>query len=73
MALLEAVDNHVPDPVRNFDEPFLLPVEHVHTITGRGTVVTGRVTRGKIKIGIDVDIVGYDKFFKAKVNGQSYL
>lgn len=69
LALLDAVDNSVPDPVRNFDEPFLLPVEHVHTITGRGTVVTGRVTRGKLKVGIDVDIVGYDKFFKGKVNG----
>jgi len=56
--LLSAVDNYIPQPVREVDKPFLLPVEDVFTISGRGTVVTGRVERGKVKIGEEVEIVG---------------
>jgi len=56
--LLNAVDNYIPQPVREVDKPFLLPVEDVFTISGRGTVVTGRVERGKVKIGDEVEVVG---------------
>ncbi|OGK55060.1 translation elongation factor Tu [Candidatus Roizmanbacteria bacterium RIFCSPLOWO2_01_FULL_45_11] len=57
-ALLEAVDSYVPDPVRELDKPFLMPVEDVFSIKGRGTVVTGRVERGQLKINDEVEIVG---------------
>ncbi len=56
--LLDAVDSFIPEPVREVDKPFLLPIEDVFTISGRGTVVTGRVDRGIIKVGEDVEIVG---------------
>lgn len=56
--LMEAVDEYVPTPVRATDEPFLMPVEDVLTITGRGTVATGRVERGVLKVGDTVEIVG---------------
>jgi elongation factor Tu len=56
--LLEAVDENVPEPVRDVDKPFLMPVEDVFTITGRGTVVTGRVERGRLKVNEEVEIVG---------------
>jgi elongation factor Tu len=56
--LLDAVDSYIPTPVRDVDKPFLMPVEDVFTITGRGTVATGRVDRGVIKIGEEVEIVG---------------
>jgi elongation factor Tu len=56
--LLEAVDTFVPEPVRDTDKPFLMPIEDVFSISGRGTVVTGRVERGVIKVGDDVEIVG---------------
>jgi elongation factor Tu len=56
--LLNAVDNYIPQPAREVDKPFLLPVEDVFTISGRGTVVTGRVERGKIKVGEEIEIVG---------------
>jgi elongation factor Tu len=56
--LMDAVDESVPDPVRETDKPFLMPVEDVFTITGRGTVVTGRVERGVINVNEDVEIVG---------------
>jgi elongation factor Tu len=56
--LMEAVDESIPDPVRETDKPFLMPVEDVFTITGRGTVVTGRVERGVINVNEDVEIVG---------------
>jgi elongation factor Tu len=58
MELLDAVDSYIPQPMREIDKPFLLPVEDVFTISGRGTVVTGRVERGKIKVGEEVEIVG---------------
>jgi elongation factor Tu len=56
--LLEACDSFIPEPVRELDKPFLMPVEDVFTITGRGTVVTGRVERGKVKVGEEIEIVG---------------
>ncbi len=56
--LLDAMDNYLPDPVREIDKPFLLSVEDVFTITGRGTVVTGRIERGVIKPGVEAEIVG---------------
>ena len=56
--LLVAMDNYLPDPVREIDKPFLLSVEDVFTITGRGTVVTGRIERGVIKPGVEAEIVG---------------
>ena len=56
--LLDAVDNYIPQPVREVDKPFLMPVEDVFTITGRGTVVTGRIERGVIKVNETVDIIG---------------
>ena len=56
--LLDAVDQYIPDPKRDVDKPFLMPVEDVFTITGRGTVATGRVERGQVKIGDVVEIVG---------------
>ena len=56
--LMAAVDESIPDPVRETDKPFLMPVEDVFTITGRGTVVTGRVERGSVKVNEEVEIVG---------------
>ncbi|MCL6471738.1 MAG: elongation factor Tu [Firmicutes bacterium] len=56
--LMDAVDSYIPTPERDIDKPFLMPIEDVFTITGRGTVVTGRVERGKIKVGEEVEIVG---------------
>lgn len=58
--LVDAMDRHFPDPVRDFDAPFLMPIEGVHTIPGRGTVVSGRVERGVLKVGDSVEIVGLD-------------
>ena len=68
--LLDAVDNNVPDPVRDVDKPFLMPIEDVFTITGRGTVVTGRVERGRLKVNEEVEIVGIkEKSIKTTVTG----
>ena len=58
MKLMDAIDEYIPTPVHDLDKPFLMPVEDVFTITGRGTVATGRVERGKIKVGEPVEIVG---------------
>jgi elongation factor Tu len=58
--LVAALDHAIPDPVRDFDSPFLMPIEGVHTIEGRGTVVSGRVERGVIRVGDKVEIVGLD-------------
>jgi elongation factor Tu len=69
MELMDAVDNNVPDPVRDKDKPFLMPVEDVFTITGRGTVVTGRAERGTLKINSDVEIVGIRDTQKTTVTG----
>jgi elongation factor Tu len=56
--LLEAMDSYIPEPQRDIDQPFLMPIEDVFSISGRGTVVTGRVERGKVKVGEEVEIVG---------------
>ncbi|KFM80808.1 Elongation factor Tu, mitochondrial, partial [Stegodyphus mimosarum] len=69
LKLLDTVDEYIPTPVRDLDKPFLLPIEHVHTITGRGTVVTGRLERGIIKKGMKCDIVGYKKHLEAVITG----
>ncbi len=58
--LVAALDAHIPDPVRDFESPFLMPIEGVHTIPGRGTVVSGRVERGIVRVGDTVEIVGVD-------------
>ena len=65
--LLKAVDEYIPEPVRDIDKPFLLAIEDVFSITGRGTVVTGRVERGKIKVGDPVEIVGLSHEIKKTV------
>ncbi len=67
--LLDAVDTYVPEPVRDIDKPFLMPVEGVFSIAGRGTVATGRVERGRVKVGEEVEIVGFNTNFKTTVTG----
>ena len=68
-ALLDAIDNHIPSPERPLDKPFLMSIEDVFTITGRGTVGTGRIERGKVKVGEEVEIVGLGAQKKAVVTG----
>jgi elongation factor Tu len=67
--LMEAVDKHIPQPVRLVDQPFLMPIEDIFTISGRGTVVTGRVDRGQVKVGEEVEIVGFGETRKRVVTG----
>ena len=67
--LMDAVDSYIPDPVRETDKPFLMSVEDVMTITGRGTVATGRVERGIIKVGEEVEIVGIHDTRKTVITG----
>ncbi len=67
--LLEAVDSFIQEPVRDVDKPFIMPVEDVFTISGRGTVVTGRVERGVIKVGDEVEIVGFKDTQKTVATG----
>ncbi len=69
MELVEAIDSYIPEPERDVDKPFLMPVEDVFSITGRGTVGTGRVERGMIKVGDEVDIVGLGSDKKTVVTG----
>jgi len=69
MELLEAVDNRIPEPVRLVDQPFLMPMEDIFTISGRGTVVTGRVERGVVKVGEEIEIVGFGETRKRVVTG----
>ena len=70
MELMDACDNSIPDPVRDIDHPFLMPIEDIFTITGRGTVVTGRVERGKLSLNEDVEIIGIkDKAIATTVTG----
>jgi len=70
MKLMDAVDEFIPQPEREVDKPFLMPVEDVFTITGRGTVVTGRIERGVVKVNEEVEIVGiHDKSTKTTVTG----
>ncbi len=67
--LMNAVDNYIPEPKRDTDKPFLMPVGDVFTISGRGTVVTGRVDRGIVKVGEDVEIIGIRPTIKTVVTG----
>jgi elongation factor Tu len=68
-ALMDAVDSYIPDPVRDTDKPFLMPVEDVFTIQGRGTVVTGRVERGILKVNEEIEIVGLKATQKSVATG----
>ena len=67
--LLDALDNYIPQPKREIDKPFLMPVEDVFSITGRGTVATGRIERGVVKVGEEVAVVGFNSAKKTVVTG----
>ena len=69
LKLMEAVDNYIPEPVRDVDKAFIMPVEDVFTISGRGTVVTGRVERGIVRVGEQVEIVGFKDTQKTVATG----
>jgi len=69
MELMDAIDSFIPDPVRDLDKTFLMPVEDVFSIVGRGTVVTGRIERGKITVGEEIEIVGIRDTQKSVVTG----
>src|SRR5213596_1006018 len=70
LELMEQVDAYIPEPTRDTDKPFLMPIEDVFTITGRGTVVTGRIEQGKIEVGQEIEIVGiHEKVEKTVVTG----
>jgi len=69
MDLIKTLDEYVPEPVRDFDKPFLLPIEDIFSIEGRGTVVTGRVESGQVKVGDEVEIVGLTDTKKTVVTG----
>jgi elongation factor Tu len=69
LELMDALDKYVPQPVREIDKPFLMPIEDVFTISGRGTVVTGRVDRGIVKVQDEIEIVGYKPTIKRIVTG----
>ena len=62
--LMDALDTYIPEPKREIDKPFLMPVEGVFSISGRGTVATGRIERGKVKVGEEVEIVGFGTTLK---------
>jgi len=67
--LMDALDTFIPEPKRELDKPFLMPIEDVFTISGRGTVVTGRIERGIVKVGEEVEIVGFKDTVKTTVTG----
>ena len=69
MKLVEALDNYVPIPVRQTDKPFLMPIEDIFSIEGRGTVVTGKIERGIVKIGEEVEIIGLHPTTKTTITG----
>jgi len=69
LELMKAVDDYIPDPVRDLEKPFLMPVEDVFSISGRGTVATGRIERGKVKVGEEVELVGLKDTQKTVVTG----
>ena len=69
MELMDACDNSVPEPVRELDKPFLMPIEDVFTITGRGTVVTGKVEQGIVRTGDEIEIVGLRNTQKTECTG----
>jgi len=67
--LMDAVDNYIPEPKREIDKPFLMPVEQVFSISGRGTVATGRIESGKVKVGDEIEVVGFGANAKTTVTG----
>lgn len=67
--LIDALDSYIPEPKRDVEKPFLMPIESVFSISGRGTVATGRIEQGKIKIGDEVEVVGFGKRLKTVVTG----
>jgi elongation factor Tu len=67
--LMEALDSYIPLPQRDVDKPFMMPIEDVFSISGRGTVVTGRVERGRVKVGEEIEIVGFKPTEKKVVTG----
>ncbi len=67
--LIEAVDTHIPEPKREIDKPFLMPIEGVFSISGRGTVATGRIEQGQVKVGGEVEVVGFGETIKTVVTG----
>ena len=69
LELMDAVDSAIPEPVRLVDQPFLMPIEDIFSISGRGTVVTGRIERGKVKVGEEIEIVGFGETRKRVVTG----
>jgi elongation factor Tu len=69
LELMEAVDRYIPIPKREIDKPFLMPIEDIFSISGRGTVVTGRIERGKVKVGEEMEIVGFRPTMKRVVTG----
>ena len=69
LELMDAVDSYIPQPERDIDKPFLMPIEDVFTITGRGTVVTGRVEQGVVHTGDEIEIVGIKPHAEDDVHG----
>jgi len=69
MELVNTLDTYIPLPVREIDKPFLMPIEDIFSIEGRGTVVTGRIERGKVKVGEDIEIIGLKDTAKSTVTG----
>ena len=67
--LMDAIDEYIPTPERDVDQPFLMPIEDIFSITGRGTVATGRVERGRVKVGQEVELVGFGETKKTTVTG----
>ena len=70
LELMAACDEFIPEPTRDVDKPFLMPVEDVFSIAGRGTVVTGRVEQGKINVGDNIDVVGLNADTKTTCTGE---
>ena len=71
--LMDAVDSYIPVPPRAVDKPFLMPIEDIFSISGRGTVVTGRIERGIVKVGEEMEIVGFKPTFKTVITGVEML
>src|SRR5699024_8370332 len=69
LVLMNVVDEYIPTPERDSDKPFMMPVEDVFSITGRGTVATGRVERGQVKVGEEIEIIGITESKKTTVTG----
>ena len=73
LELMAAVDEVIPEPTRDLDKDFLMPVEDVFSIAGRGTVVTGRITQGKVNVGDDLEIIGFNRNAKTTCTGVGKL